>query len=372
MGVGKKGEIDSLTGIRAFAAAWVVLFHCMSPGQTTSHLWWLNNLAARGGSAVDLFFVLSGFIMAYVYREKMMPFSFRETGIFLWRRFARIYPAHFTVLLLILLLYSLAVFLGTPFTEEYYTAPKFLYQLFMLNGLGIPDSAGWNHPSWTISSEFFAYLTFPFIIVWTSRLNARQSILAIASIFLTMFALAFLVNGGKSYYMPWAFVLTRIGSQFPVGSLLYNLVSLPQIKRIASWLAAITLILIVAVSILLTHDMVFGAFSVLFAVLVLAAATDHSSVLNTFLSSRIMVFLGNISYSLYIVHFFTGIILSQTVKSISVLQEHIPRGSFNWFVSSLALAIIAGAILHFWVEVPARRWLTVHGSEISFWKKPRG
>jgi peptidoglycan/LPS O-acetylase OafA/YrhL len=92
-------EIRPLTGIRGLAAGLVVLFHF--------YPWWVQllpslrpcaALASRGWLGVDLFFMLSGFILSYVYSAGNTQLGFTEYRRFLWFRLARIYPNHLATL----------------------------------------------------------------------------------------------------------------------------------------------------------------------------------------------------------------------------------------------------------------------------------
>lgn len=113
-------DLPQLTGIRIIAALWVVLFH-FAPTLTrivpeTGALFYF---AQDGYLAVDLFFVLSGFVIAYQYfdavRDKRLPYR-----SFLWRRLARIYPAHLLVLLMLVVAVFGAARLGMPFQNRTY------------------------------------------------------------------------------------------------------------------------------------------------------------------------------------------------------------------------------------------------------------
>ena len=95
-------KIESLTGLRALAAMWVIWFHAMG----SPSVWYLDNFLRRGYTGVDLFFVLSGFVISYVYADKMKDFSWKETYTFIRRRFIRIYPSY-----LLVLLFTLAIIL---------------------------------------------------------------------------------------------------------------------------------------------------------------------------------------------------------------------------------------------------------------------
>ena len=91
----RSGEIKALTGLRIIAAVWVVLFHfrpllrLASPDLTDA----LAPVLDRGAQGVDLFFILSGFVLTWNYLERMgESFSLRATVHFLWLRLARVWP----------------------------------------------------------------------------------------------------------------------------------------------------------------------------------------------------------------------------------------------------------------------------------------
>ncbi len=89
-------SIASLTGIRALAAFLVLFLHAdqnIPIGISQS-----VRVVSRGYLGVDLFFLLSGFILTYVYFDSMRQPTWRKFGIFMWHRFIRLYPVHIAVL----------------------------------------------------------------------------------------------------------------------------------------------------------------------------------------------------------------------------------------------------------------------------------
>ncbi|MBW8882454.1 MAG: acyltransferase, partial [Asticcacaulis sp.] len=134
---------------------WVVSFH-----------FWPNigkampAVIAKGYLGVELFFVLSGFILSHVYLEAFRTgrFSYRD---FLWARLARIYPLHLAITAgLGLLILALAV-AGVHAGDKLVVWSSLPAQLTLTQAWGLAPHGGWNHPSWSISAEWFAYLTFP-------------------------------------------------------------------------------------------------------------------------------------------------------------------------------------------------------------------
>ena len=90
---GRRDDIRSLTGLRGVAAWWVVLYHFNELLPVSVH-GWPTALLGRGYLAVDLFFILSGFIIAYNYLDGFSAFDPRKYLHFLGVRIARIYPLH--------------------------------------------------------------------------------------------------------------------------------------------------------------------------------------------------------------------------------------------------------------------------------------
>ena len=97
----EKAQLPALTGVRAFAAFLVLALHAdQNFPQRLSD----NSLVQRGYLGVDLFFILSGFIIAHVYIFDLVPVRARPLRVFFWHRFIRLFPAHATVLLALLAL----------------------------------------------------------------------------------------------------------------------------------------------------------------------------------------------------------------------------------------------------------------------------
>lgn len=155
-------NIGALTGIRGFAALWVVLHHALSAYPFLSNHFIITNFLQKGWLGVDLFFILSGFVISFVHQYEFTTLRFYRFKIFLLLRLSRIYPAHLIMLLSLIPIVCIAQFLfhyHSPIDQ--FSLSKFFYSLFVLNGWGFSASDGWNVPSWSVSSEWFAYLCFP-------------------------------------------------------------------------------------------------------------------------------------------------------------------------------------------------------------------
>lgn len=168
----RAAAIQPLTGLRFLAAAWVLLYHYADTlvGLVPS-LGMIRPVAAAGYVGVDLFFVLSGFIISHVYLHQPGIASWSGARRYLLLRLARFYPVHLLTLLIIAGLLTLER--GTPQNwvpqEGVYTPVTFVRNLLLAHGWG--NSFAWNGPAWSISAEWFAYLVFPLATVVLLRLS---------------------------------------------------------------------------------------------------------------------------------------------------------------------------------------------------------
>ncbi|MFP2906288.1 acyltransferase family protein [Pyxidicoccus sp. 3LFB2] len=171
------GTLDSLTGLRFFAALHVVLFHFGKPCLDTAPAW-LRDFVGAGYSAVGVFFVLSGFVLAWNYLDRDARM---QTGprAFLAARVARVYPV-----------YLLTFLLSAPFTIAASVAANgwaLAAGKLTVGGLGtlalvqawVPVLAlYWNPPAWSVAVEAIFYLLFPGLARVLPRL--RPSLLPVA------------------------------------------------------------------------------------------------------------------------------------------------------------------------------------------------
>lgn len=152
--------LDSWRGISALM---VVLFHFPAENYLSD-----TAFMTSGFLFVDFFFVLSGFVIASAYATRLK--SGKEVRQFIITRFGRLYPLHFFMLsvfvafeLVRLVMPQLAGNGEPPFTGSN-SIPSLVANFFMVHGLGFENALTWNSPSWSISTEFFAYLFFVFTI----------------------------------------------------------------------------------------------------------------------------------------------------------------------------------------------------------------
>jgi len=179
------GQLPSLTSLRGVAALWVVLFHYSVVYFPSLNSSGYSSLVGKGYLAVDMFFMLSGFVMTHVYHQAFLQSIGDNYRGFLVARIARLYPLHVLVLTLFVVVALTArgvdcavtgVFNGIPLTgPRSFTA--FIANLFMLQGLNA-GQLSWNYPAWSISVEFIAYLLFPFALpsIWRAPAGIKLAL----------------------------------------------------------------------------------------------------------------------------------------------------------------------------------------------------
>ena len=369
----RSGEIRTLTGLRMVAAGWVVLFHFhfsdLDGVRAASEV--LGPLVTAGALGVDLFFVLSGFVIAHTYLDRLGPaLRVHATARFVWARACRMWPAYalvfhlFGLWLVARLVWGADERIAYQSVQPVVDAPEYLQQLAMVQLWDAPyfDGVSWVGSTWSISAEWLAYLLFPVAALVFHRMrDLPVALLAAASLALmTPIAWAYLLTG--SPYHPWSWAV-RVLCGFGAGVLAHLVVrrlrgtgrASVRVQRRASAVAA-ALPLVVAAG-LLAGELVGtgrgGAVLVLLPLLVGALAlADRGPA--TWLAHPLAVRGGRISYALYLVHI-------PMFEVFWVAQGHHPLllGPSTAAGHAAGLAVLlatvpVAALVHGLVEEPAR------------------
>lgn len=162
-----KKEIRSLTGIRGIAALVVAIHHFISKyyidyfEQKASHSWvgYVQfNYANHGYLMVEMFFILSGFVLALSYDKRFSDkISLREYKQFMIKRFNRVYPLYF---------FSTIVYFFV-FNSDKVKEFDVLLINFLFLELWFPKEFSLNNVSWSLCAEWFLYVIFPFVFLKT-------------------------------------------------------------------------------------------------------------------------------------------------------------------------------------------------------------
>jgi peptidoglycan/LPS O-acetylase OafA/YrhL len=336
-------KIAPLTGIRIFAALAVLGYHfALQHPQLPAIL----RPMRTGFIGVNLFFVLSGFILVYNYYGK-------QTGYrkFYWNRLIRIYPTYFLALV-----FGLCV-MPTPFDGQ-----QFYLEAFLVHGWIPGHACGINCPDWSISAEAFFYAAFPFLIVIAERISLRGLILgACAAWALSLIPAIYVARleslyGGAAVSQIFDFLCYHPAlnaSQFIVGLVtgvcfLRRSQAIERYRRQLFW----TVVLLAAAFIVWIEIdppaseayMRLGLLSPFFALLILYVACGDS-LLAAFLALPPIVLLGEASYAVY---------LYQTPIARSF--HHVAPNMVG-AVLTLALLVVLSILSYLYFEKPVRYWL---------------
>ena len=340
-------NIRPLTSLRFFAALWVVLFHYWPKLDVAA----TPALVSKGYLGVELFFVLSGFILCHVYLSSLGEGRFRY-GSFLWNRLARVYPLHLATLAGMIVLGVTAGLAGVAIDAGILRWDALPANLLMVQAWGFAPAAAFNHPSWSISAEWFAYLTFPAFAFVAWRMRNRPWLLTagtLAAIF-TLYPVFQALTGESLTKATIAWGALRIVPCFALGCAMHGLWRSGAVKsvRMAAIGAFITGAFILAAAASALPDMlVVAGFGGL--ILSLAGLSRNGS---TFGTQAVFVYLGEISYSTYMICVPWKIIfVNAAARVLNLADEKLPWPL--WLVFIGALVPLSAASYHL-IEKPAR------------------
>jgi peptidoglycan/LPS O-acetylase OafA/YrhL len=316
----QRNEISALTSLRGLAALTVLIFHV--------------DTDFRGYLTVDLFFILSGFVLTHVYSK--MVLTCQSYLAFLQARLARIYPVHFMMLVVLL-----------PMLD---TRPDFSYGGLLSSLLLLQSpwhSLCWNYASWSISAEWHSYLLFP-ILAMNFRTRSNTALLATLAICASVVGVTDYSNDSSSGNISNTIVvLLRCLPEFTAGVVLYFLYErgcLPKwIGRDGTfWLSAAVLPLLEWVHV---PD---GIMVCMLGMVLVTSATNHGRPVRV-LNCRVLAYLGYISYSLYMVQMVIAVVL--------IMPLQLSASSILYKILFVGLCFLSAAIISPAIEYPARNWL---------------
>ncbi len=339
-----KTNFPVLTSLRGLAA-WAVVFYHFRLEIGLDHWPALQSMIGWGYLAVDLFFIMSGFVIALTAGSRLRRPQWRTAVQFWGFRLARIYPLHLIVLLAMLINpVAIHVFSATHGVDQRYDPAYFLQSLVLVQNWGFTTRLAWNVPAWSISTEWAAYLCFP-ALAWlvgqvvTTRERACILILG------TLMVAGLLGQhwGGLGADIPKD-GLPRCIMEFTLGVLVHQLWALRGTWRWSGDLVmGAGLMLVVLGAVMDAPDYAFAPAA--FVLLVGGALQDGA--LPRALTHRALVVLGEVSFSTYIAHYF----VRDWVKFV-LIRPAIPMPLA--FIAYVMLTALASVVLYRWVELPSR------------------
>lgn len=343
-------RLQGLTGLRAIAAFWVISYHYSLSVFVPLGAAHASPFVDFGYLGVDLFFMLSGFVIWHVHAPDFSQPSPRRFGRFMALRAARLYPVHlFTLALMGLLLWAAPLWGSPPLDPDNYTIHTLLLQLTLVQSWGISDHGGWNYPAWSVSTEWFCYLLFPFAAVLVARLTSRGIRIGLLLLYLAL-GISFVTCFGKTMnHSVGLLSLLRATLEFFIGCLLR------QYSLLAShryWTPVVLAAAALWASLFWT-SLPIGLLAIpLFAALILAAGTP--TIIARLLTWLPMLAIGEASYTLYMMQ-------APVQKGARVLEHYFrpdqPVQNAVVAVAYLGTLALGTFLVHRFVENPSRRRL---------------
>lgn len=342
-------QLDGLTGVRFFAAAWVMLLHFRDVTQTRSwHYPLVDRLIVHGNYGVDLFFVLSGFILCHVYADRFATRITRhELRSFISYRFARLYPVHLVTLAAMIVLYlGQRVLTGASGgNPERFTPGVVVSSLTMTHGWW--GTVTPNLPAWSISAEWFAYLLFPLLCLALTRARSAPVVFVLVGCGLATVWHA--VSGVDPTSKLPGEDLIRVMAGFLVGMATYRLYRRVQGHTRTPALGIVLAVLVIVWACVGERPRL-EVGVLLFAGLIIALASERDW-LGRALSHRSIVYLGEVSYAIYMVHWVVRVVVRAVAARFGVLDTTPPALMITTYV--VVTMITAVSIYHL-VELPWR------------------
>jgi peptidoglycan/LPS O-acetylase OafA/YrhL len=303
--------LPGLTGVRGVAA--LAVFMCHFQPVVLIVLGFDANAGFRfignGFRGVDLFFVLSGFILFHVHENDFRTITREALRGFYLLRFFRVYPLNTFILFALLPLpialpdfvtwYRAAHLIQGDYHLRDFSFSGFIQSLFLAQTWTVAKLGTWNEPAWTLSAEVAGYAAFPFLAYFVRRLRSGLALMALAIGSLASLVVLMIVAGHATNNPTGVFGAIRMAFCFFAGIALARLFHLRAISANAAVLT--TIISSIAIFIFLWLDNL-GTFIVFgFAGLIFGLAYSHGPI-SAFMTSSPIMFLGKISFSFYMTH----------------------------------------------------------------------
>lgn len=338
-------DLNALTGLRLFAALYVLFFH------SGSHMFlslglpaWTENVLRNGSLGVSFFFTLSGFILTYTYRTTI--FNYKRIASYIVNRFSRIYPV-----------YMLSLFLSV-----FFLVPKFIDGLgsVLLLQSWVPAQAynpnnQINFVAWTLSIEAFFYLSLPYVLKLSRSLNVTMLILCVVALAIVMIGLqlpsTWVGHKRDDFVFPflaWVPYPLLRWPEFLMGVMIAHIyAAYPARKPGYEWMAVASAA-ITMFALTLGQDHFWRSVAAVTFGLIIFSFAKSDGMLARLLGSKPMLLLGGASYGIYIFQ-----------ESIRKIIRAVTGEKYD-LIGSLAywpLLILFSVAVYVYVEQPARRWI---------------
>lgn len=342
----KLNVIAPLTSLRFVFALFVFLSHLdyLAGEENTVLAWLYKRVFFEGYIGVSFFFMLSGFVLALNYKRRLANYEIGFRTFFV-ARIARIYPMHLVTLLIAIPLTLVSLKVNAEWILHLVTNGLLLHSF-----IPYPDFYfSFNKVSWSICNEMFFYVLFPVIILAIKHFGKSVLWLVFCFLIITNLLLPFLLS--EEVYRSFIYIspFVRI-VDFIIGIVLYEIYLKLNTKLNFSLLEVLSVLLFIAFFWL--HEYVpqcfrYSMYYWLPIGLILLVFSFQKGIVSRFLSNKKMMYLGEISFSFYLLHLLI-------MQYLDVLHRKFFGGEKGWYFALLALIItvMISAMCYRWIEQP--------------------
>lgn len=319
--------IKSLHGLRG-VMAFLVIFHHFSP-----HLFVDKISPGNLHHAVDVFFCLSGYVLTLVYRD-LLPFSRVSFIEFTKNRIARIVPLAYLSTFIFFTLHYLIFILAIPINNPVDIGWKNLIANLLFLDTNLPWFTSYG-AKWSVSNEMAVYfLLFPFTFI-LGKVREIFSLLFLVIIILVQIYYYDLLSS-------FGYLFSRCIPNFLIGCLLFN-ITIPKTNTVSTLLGCMGFIMF-----FIADDSLSGVFSCLIIIFCLSS----SRMVSLLFTNKPALLLGDISYSLYLLHGAVYLLVAGLLKKDILMSTY-----QYWITVPLGFTLILSYLSWRWFEIPARNYI---------------
>ena len=326
---------------------------------------------------VDFFFVLSGFVISHAYRNRLQQ-GLSPVG-FMIRRFGRLYPLHlFTLMIFVLIALGRVAFskiTGLEGNASIFNMPQhgpgiLISNLLLTHSLGFHDYLAWNAPSWSISVEFYTCFAFIFLVLVFR--SSKHMYMALAGV-IGASSLFLLLVPEEHLYVSVDYGIVRCLLGFSIGMLVEQLrrsdrgaARFVTAARTAANLkiAEPVIVLVAGVFIILADTTPLSVFVPFLFGLVVWVFSFEAGAVSGVLKHRLPVWLGTLSYSIYMTHSVVILVIRGIFKglfgAVTVVDDKELIAQNIWAGDMIVLLILVCTLAFSlltcrWIENPFRQ-----------------
>ena len=361
--------LSALTSLRFFAALMVYFRHLFFfKGHVVLGSLYVTYLA-EGYIGVTFFFLLSGFILTYNYYERFQEVNWFSVRKFYRARLARIYPLHFLTLMMATV-FLIPLFVSAPWEVTY----SGVINLLLLHWVHVSEYTGvFNGPSWSLSCEVIFYALFPFLSWFFWRMFSKKSVSRLVAVVVATFVVyAVLVWWWRDVPNNWSLLysspLFRI-ADFIIGMLLAVIFLKHRVvrkvpKRDIGWFTLLEMICVTSFAIqvwlspAVHQSLRFSVYYLPVMAIIIYVFAQQGGLLSRWLTARELVFLGEISFSFYMIQ---GLVVRLFIY-LSIIESQPLVVALLAFVITMVLSIVT----YHYYENPLRYWFKSNGIKDIF------